>query len=51
MGNFLYGLQWGLGFFCAFGIFGVVFIIVLSVLAGIGNIVKRGIRLPVGPTQ
>jgi hypothetical protein len=51
MNQFLYGFQWGLGFFCAFGIGFVVFIIILAGLVGIGNIAKRGVRPPVGPTQ
>lgn len=51
MSEFLRGLQWGLGFFCAAGIFGVVFIIILAGLVGIGNIAKRGIRPPMPPAQ
>lgn len=51
MNQFLSGLTWGLGFFCAAGAFGVVFIIILAGLVGIGNIAKRGIRPPIGPTQ
>jgi hypothetical protein len=51
MNQFFYGLTWGLGFFCAFGVFFVAFIIILAGLVGIGNITKRGMRPPVGPTQ
>ena len=51
MNQFVYGLTWGLGFFCAAGAFFVVFIIILAGLVGIGNIAKRGIRAPMPPIQ
>ncbi len=50
MNQFMYGLQWGLGFFTAFGAIFVVLIIILAGLVGIGNIAKRGIRPPAPPT-
>jgi len=40
MSNFLYGFQWGLGFFCAAFIFLVVALVFLVGILGLGQLRK-----------